>query len=603
MLRELAITDFAIIERSTIRLQDGLTSLTGETGAGKSILLDALGAVLGQRVGADFVRTGAKSARIEALFELDDRSLDGLQPICGELGIELDEDESLILTREIQSGGRTSARVNGRMATAGTLAEIGALLVDIHGQSDHLSLLKPNTQRDMLDEYAGLGELRARVAEQVRLVRQLRRRLGDLQGGAREHMQRLDLLRFQVQEIEEAALEPDEDVALVRQRDVLHNIDRLRLVVQDGLRALSGNEDGTAAGPGSLDLLRSLEVAMTHVAEIDREAAPMSERATELVVLAEDLNRDLRAYLESIEADPQTLIKMEDRLSLIRSLMRKYGATIVDIHDYLANAKEDLDRLDGEAYDVESVRSELIANETELRCLVLDLSEHRHVAAEKLGPLVEQNAADLKMGRSQLKVEIRYRPDDLGLVIAGDGTKVAFDETGIDEIEFLFAPNIGEILRPLGRIASGGETARLMLALKSILSEVDQTPTLVFDEIDVGVGARSGQVVGEKLWQLSRTHQVIVVTHLPQIAAYGDEHLRISKTEHDGRTVSSVEEVADELRIDELAFMIDGVPATDESRANAMVILERIAAVKERSSYGKTAPGYTSSNVKKPVID
>jgi DNA repair protein RecN (Recombination protein N) len=196
-----------------------------------------------------------------------------------------------------------------------------------------------------------------------------------------------------------------------------------------------------------------------------------------------------------------------------------------------------------------------------------------------LGPLVEQNAADLKMGRSQLKVEVRQRPDENGLDI-GNGGLVAFDEFGIDDIEFLFAPNIGETLRPLGRIASGGETARLMLALKSILSEVDQTPTLVFDEIDVGVGARSGQVVGEKLWRLSQTHQVIVVTHLPQIAAYGDEHLRITKTEIDGRTVSSVDEVADDLRVDEIAYMIDGVPATDESRANAMVILDRIASVK-----------------------
>jgi DNA repair protein RecN (Recombination protein N) len=333
-----------------------------------------------------------------------------------------------------------------------------------------------------------------------------------------------------------------------------------------------------------MDLLRRVEAAMAHVAEIDQGAAAMSERASELVVLGEDLNRELRSYLESIEADPDTLLQIEDRLSLIRALMRKYGPTIVDIADYLEDAKNELEQLSGGAYDLDTVRAELDAGEETLRQLVLQLSQKRQVAANELGPLVEQNAADLKMGRSQLKIDVRQRPDTGGLLLSPDGEWVAFDETGIDDIEFLFAPNIGETLRPLGRIASGGETARLMLALKSILSEVDQTPTLVFDEIDVGVGARSGQVVGEKLWQLSGTHQVIVVTHLPQIAAFGDEHLRIMKSELDGRTVSSVDEVADEMRIDELAFMIDGVPATDESRANAMVILDRTNAVKERLS-------------------
>jgi DNA repair protein RecN (Recombination protein N) len=583
MLRELAITDFAIIEQSIIRLQDGLTSLTGETGAGKSILLDAMGAVLGQRVGADLVRTGAKYARIEALFELDDRSVRVLEPVCDEFGIDL-EDGILILTREIQAGGRSSARINGRLATASALATIGSFLVDIHGQSDHLSLLRPVAQRDMLDEYAGLRELRHRVAHQVHQVRQLRRRLADLQSGAREHMQRVDLLRFQVQEIEEAALEPDEDASLMRQRDVLQNIDRLRLGVLDGLQALSGDDADETPGVAGLDLLRRVEAAMAHVAEIDPGASAMSERASELVVLGEDLNRELRSYLESIEADPDTLLQIEDRLSLIRALMRKYGATLADIASYLVDAKNELEQLSGGAYDLDTVRADLDASEETLRQLVLQLSQKRKVAANELGPLVEQNAADLKMGRSQLKIDVRQRPDAGGLLLSPDGERVAFDETGIDEIEFLFAPNIGETLRPLGRIASGGETARLMLALKSILSEVDQTPTLVFDEIDVGVGARSGQVVGEKLWQLSRTHQVIVVTHLPQIAAFGDEHLRIMKSELDGRTVSSVDEVADEMRIDELAFMIDGVPATDESRANAMVILDRTNAVKERLS-------------------
>jgi DNA repair protein RecN (Recombination protein N) len=582
VLRELAISDFAIIERSTIRLQDGLTSLTGETGAGKSILLDALGAVLGQRVGPDLVRTGARSARIEALFELGNRSIHQVRARCDELGIEIEDEGHLILTREIQSGGRSSARVNGRLVTASVLADIGAYLVDIHGQSDHLSLLRPQTQRDMLDEYAGLGEIRQEVGERARHVRDLRRRLQDLETGARDYIQRLDLLRFQVTEIEEAALQPGEELELVRQRDVLQNVDRLRLFVLDGLTALSGELEATDA-TGGLDYMRSLELAMGHVVEIDAAAAGMSERASELVLLAEDLNRDLRGYLESVEADPDTLAQVEDRLSLIRGMARKYGGTVEEILEYQSAAQREIEALSNGSFDVESVREHLTRAEEKLRTIALELSARRLAAADQLGPLVEQNAADLKMGRSQLRVEVGQRHDENGLDL-GHGNLVAFDEFGIDDIEFLFAPNIGETLRPLGRIASGGETARLMLALKSILSEVDQTPTLVFDEIDVGVGARSGQVVGEKLWRLSQTHQVIVVTHLPQIAAYGDEHLRITKTEIDGRTVSSVDEVADDLRIDEIAYMIDGVPATDESRANAAVILDRIASVKSAYS-------------------
>jgi len=581
MLRELAITDFAIIEQSLIRLQDGLTSLTGETGAGKSILLDALGAVLGQRIGADFVRTGAKSARVEAMFELDDRTREALQPLAETYGIDLDSDV-LILSRDILASGRTSARINGRMATATALSEIGQVLVDIHGQSDHLSLLRADAQRDMLDDYANLGELRARVSTQVHRVRQLRRRLAELQGGEREHIQRIDLLRYQIDEIETAALRPGEEAELARRRDVLLNADRLRLGALDALQALSGGDDGDISTPAGLDILRHLESTVSHLASIDSSVSSLSVRATELVVLAEDLNRDMRGYVESIDADPATLQQVEDRISLIRTLTRKYGSTVEDILRYLEDARAELERLGGGAYDLDSVRDELQRAEGQLRDLVVDLSERRKRAAGELGPLVEQNAADLKLGRSQLVIDVRQRHDAHGLTIRPGEEPVAFDETGIDEIEFLFAPNAGETLRPLGRIASGGETARLMLALKSILSESDQTPTLIFDEIDVGVGARSGQVVGEKLWQLSRNHQVIVVTHLPQIAAYGDAHLRISKSEVGERTISTVDEIADEMRIDELAFMIDGIPATDESRANAMVILERSNAVKQR---------------------
>jgi DNA repair protein RecN (Recombination protein N) len=585
VIRELAISDFAIIERSTIRLEDGLVAITGETGAGKSILLDALGAVLGQRVGSDLVRTGARSARIEALFEVPAHLQPRIDAILGELGIESEGDQ-LFFAREVQASGRSTARVNGRMATAGALSELGSLLVDIHGQSDHLSLLKASAQRDMLDEFAELQPLRRSLQEAAAELRELRHRLRSLESGARDHIQRVELLRFQVEELDNAALHPNEDIELARQREMLLNVDRLRTSVGDAEQTLIGS-DVEPDARGVLDLLRLLEHHLASVSEIDREATGFSERATELVVLAEDLSRDLRDYAETIEADPEALIAIEERLDLVRGLMRKYGPSLEQVFTFHEGAANELRALSGEAFDVEAVRHRTSAAERAYLQGAMELSKRRRLAAAELGPAVEQSAADLKLGRSQLRVDVRLRHDVHGLDIGDPDGPVAFDDSGIDEVEFLFAPNVGETLRPLGRIASGGETARLMLAMKSILSEVDHTPTMVFDEIDVGVGARSGQVVGEKLWRLSRSHQVIVITHLPQIAAYGDAHFRIVKSEEEGRTVSRVEEIDGGARIDELAYMIDGIPATEESRANALVILDRVNAVKQQ--YGGIA--------------
>jgi DNA repair protein RecN (Recombination protein N) len=574
MLLELSITDFAIIEHTTIRFSEGLNALTGDTGAGKSILLDALGAVLGARVSTDLVRTGAKLARVEASFEVTELDGHRLGDPLNEIGIDIREEGALILAREIQANGRSSARINGRMTTAVMLMQIGSLLVDIHGQSDHLAILKSGEQRNLLDRFASLEEARSELGASVREWREVRGKIADLIRNSREREQRIDLLKFQIEEIGAAELVHDEEAVLIGERDVLRNADRLRADALEALAALS--EDDVLTDPTVTSLLRSVTLKSADIAMLDASAASINDRATELLVLAEDLARDLRAYAESVESDEQRLADIEDRLALIQALKRKYGPTVQDILDFAEDASRSLDALSSEEFNAESLqeRSETLARTMSRQAC--ELSAKRQSAAVQLSKAIEQSIADLNMGRAQIEIAVRQRADEHGLAIPEIGSQpVHIDETGIDEIEFLIAPNAGESLKPLTRIASGGETARLMLATKSILSDVDLTPTLVFDEIDVGVGGRSGQVVGEKLWQISRTHQVVVVSHLPQIAAFAETHLRIEKRTSGGRTISEVRTLDAVDREMELAAMIDGLPPGEAALLNAKTMLER----------------------------
>jgi DNA repair protein RecN (Recombination protein N) len=574
MLFDLVITDLAIIEHTAIRFEAGLNVLTGETGAGKSILLDALGAVLGQRVSSDLVRTGAKAARVEATFAADGSRLAEISSVLTSYGIELEPGEDLLVAREINANGRSTARVNGRMATATQLSELGALLVDIHGQSEHLSILKPSEQRNIVDRYAGVNDLRQEVAHLVREFRDVRRQIADISAGAREREQRLDLVRFQAGEIDSAELTSGEDERLMHERGILQNADRLRQSAMLAVEALVGDESGSIDVSASA-LLRQAEHATNDLGSIDDGAREISERATELVVLSEDLVRDLRAYADAIEGDPERLALVEDRLDQIQTLKRKYGASIEEILEFRDRVGAELQELTGASFDREALAEREAAVAARLAERAQTLSARRSEVARDLGDRIVRSIAELRMGNSHLVVDVRQR-DEAGGLRLSDGRAVHVDETGIDEIEFLIAPNEGETLRPLGRIASGGETARIMLAVKSILSEVDETPTLVFDEIDVGVGGRSGQVVGEKLWSLTNGHQVIVITHLPQIAAFGDTHFRIAKTTSGGRVVSTVEELNEQTREHEIAVMLDGVPVTSESLANAVAMLQRV---------------------------
>lgn len=572
MLLELAIRNFAIIRDLRLGFGPGFNALTGETGAGKSIIIDALGAVLGARVSSDLVRSGASNAWVEAVFDIS-RLLtrDDVRAFLNETGIE-PEDGTLILTRDISASGRSAARINGRSVTAGVLSHIGGLLVDIHGQSEHLSLLRPAHHVELLDRFAGTLEQRERFAALVREYQTTWRRISQILTDERERAQRIDLLRFQVDEITAARLQPFEEEQLERQRVILGNAERLARLALEAYQLLEGgDETAVEPVPGALDNLRLAVERVEELARVDTGNEALADQLREVRYLIEDCAQSVRLYADSIEADPARLAETEDRLALLRGLKRKYGATVEEVIAYGERAADELQELDTSEQRVEELRAAVEALLREIEALGARLSESRRAAAADLERGVERAIRELNMGRARFLVDIQDLPAP-----AGDGLSRGFDQTGFDRVEFLIAPNAGEAPRPLARIASGGETARLMLALKSILSAADATPTLIFDEIDVGVGGRGGQPVGEKLWSLGRDHQVVVISHLPQIAAFAESHYRITKVEQDGRTETRVDLIDDESRLDELAAMLDGLPVTAASRVNAREMLARI---------------------------
>lgn len=582
MLAELTIRNFAVIRDTRIEFVAGFNALTGETGAGKSIVIDALGAVLGARTSSEFVRTGERSAYVEAVFDLANMpTLAAVQATLSEVGVEVSADDPLVLSRDINTSGRSTARVNGRALTAAALTQLGEMLVDIHGQSDHLSLLRSSAQLDLLDRFAGALELRHQLASVYRAWDVIRQRLARFDEEQRVRAQRLDALRFQSEEIFEANLQPGEDELLRQERSRLANAERLAQTAAEAYTALDGAATETLTESGGLDRVRTAEAAIDAIVELDRGVESMASRVRDALFLLEEVTSELRDYAEVLQFEPDRLSEIDERLELIRGMKRKYGPDIIAIIAYGDEIQVEIESLESEVHDLDTLRREEATARETMTAVALRLSSRRQEAAKDLATRVEQTIHELNMGRADFEVRFTYQPDDHGLRI--DGEAVAVDSTGIDRVSFYLAANAGEELRPLARVASGGETARLMLALKSILSDADETPTLVFDEIDVGVGGRSGQVVGEKLWGLTSAHQVIVISHLPQIAAFADRHVTMLKNESGGRTETTSAIMEGNERTDELAMMFDGLPVSAESRANARALLERVESWKSRA--------------------
>ncbi len=578
MLTEITIRNFAVIREARLEFGPGLNALTGETGAGKSIVLDALGAVLGERTASIVVRTGEERAFIEAIFVLPDgpnraRILGTLT----ELGIEQDPDDVLILSRDIVAEGRSTARVNGRAVTVSALSQIGEYLVDIHGQSAHLSLLRPAEQLDLLDRYARVSGERSEVAHLYRRWSDLGRRIEDFETQRRERSQRLDLLRFQIEEIDEIDPQQGEDTELEHERSVLSHAERLSQAALTSHSALSGGE--FSEGEGALDMIRVVEANLDSMATVDSSVDELLTRTREALFTLEEVESELRDYGDRLQFDPDRLEEINHRLAQLRSLTRKYGPDLDTVIEHRNQVQSEINDLTSDDFDLEELQTQRQEVAKELSAAATALSQRRQQAASKLSQDVVSMIARLNMGRAEFTVDFGRRESANG--IEAEGLTVAVDETGIDRVQFLLAANAGETLRPLAQVASGGETARLMLAMKSILSAVDETPTLVFDEIDVGVGGRSGSMVGETLWGLTDHHQVIVITHLPQVAAFADRHITMVKQEATGRTETSARALEDGSIIHELAAMLDGEPVIPESEANARALWERSHAWKE----------------------
>lgn len=561
MLTELSIQNFAIIDRLLVRFGSGFTVVTGETGAGKSIIIDALQVALGGRASNDMVRTDAKQAAVEAVFDWPEA--EGAQALLDELGIE--DEGCLILRREITAAGRSSARVNGRTVPVSTLAVIGAQLVDIHGQSDHLSVLRRDRQLDALDRFAHLLDIRSETADAVREYSRVQGELQSLREGQRAMEQKLDLLRFQVNEIEGASLHATEDDELEAERRLLVNAERLAELAAQGYEALQGEsavlEGVVRAGGAALDLQA-----------IDPTLGSVAERLEATRYELEDLAEEFRRYRDAVEFDPHRLATVEERLDVLARLRRKYGPTTADVIEFGRQARLELDAAEHFDERVADLEMEVAAAERRAGELAGRLSAAREEAAERLGVAMGAALHGLGLRSTRFEVQLSRQESPDGIPIPPGETRFLASASGIDTVTFLVSFNVGEPLRPLERVASGGETSRFLLALKGVLAETDETPTLIFDEVDVGVGGRNGIVVGERLKHLAGTHQVISITHLPQVAALGDQHFHVLKAVRDGQTAVAIRELDGGERVSELAEMMSGT-GTDAARRSAEELL------------------------------
>lgn len=558
MLRELHIQNFAIITDLTLKFGSGLVVLTGETGAGKSIILDALSAVLGTRVESGVVRAGSNQAFVEALFELDNVTLEALRPLLEQEGL-LEDERFLTLSREIRSEGRSIARVNGRSVSLGIQSDVGAVLVDVHGQSEHLSLLKVKSHRELLDRFAGNSELLQDYQKQFRVWSALENELQDLKQLQTNADERTDILRYQIGQIEAARLKPDEEENLLKERMRLANAETLSRYAQSALQTL---DDSTPETSAVTDLLGTVSHDLNSLAKIDSQMQSLADQAEAALSGLTDIAYELRRYNEQIEFNPTRLDQVELRIDLINSLKKNHGGSIEAVLHFFDSAQEELNKIEGVEEQLEELNQKIRQLKEILGKLALDLSGSRQKAADELSSQMEERLSKLEMRKARLKVLITQQEDQLGLPV---GQGVAFDFNGIDRVELLIETNPGEGFKPLAKIASGGETSRLMLALKDVLAEADQIPTLVFDEIDSGIGGRVGLTVGSMLWQLARHHQVMCVTHLPQLAAFGDQHFKVDKQILHDRTVTQVLEVKGDLRVAEISEML-GTPGEQSLR-------------------------------------
>lgn len=570
MIHELRIQNFAIIDQLELAFAPGLIVFTGETGAGKSIIIDAVETLLGARVDSTLVRAGSDRATVEATFHIPPALQPAIHAILEPEEL-LDDPDTVTLGRDIRLNGRSTARVNGRSVSLALLKALGEYLVDVHGQSEHLSLLRVPYHIRLLDSYANTNADLAAYVTTYHRLHALRRELRELQQLESEAARRIDMLQYQINEIETAHLKPGEEEVLREERNRLANAEGLASAAQEAIQVL---DEGSPEAISALDLLGQAVRQVSTLARLDASQADLESQAQAIHESLSELVRDLQDYLEKIEFNPRRLDQVEERLNLIHTLKRKYAkassSPIQEIIAYAEQARQQLEQISHTGERIAELEAETGALLAQLADQGLALSSKRHAAAANLEQDLEAELQSLSMSGARFKVSFQTKPDPKGVRLE-DGSTVAFDATGLEQVEFLVAPNPGEGLKPLVKIASGGETSRLMLGIKNVLARADQVPTLIFDEIDQGIGGRVGSVVGQKLWALARQHQVLCVTHLPQLAAYGEQHLRVEKSIHEGRTTTQVEALQAEARVLELAQMIGEV--SEGTRRSAQELL------------------------------
>lgn len=574
MLKELRIENFAIIDQLELAFVPGLSTFTGETGAGKSILLDAIEALMGGRAETTMIRADAERAHLEALFSIPPEHLSTILAILEAEGLQ-DGNEDMLFSREIRREGRNIARINGRTVSVSLMREIGGYLVDIHGQSEHLSLLTVRQHQRLLDRFADNEAILIDYQKTYHELKTIQDELASLRKTEQDAARMTDLLNYQIQEIEAANLVPGEENDLRDELSRLANSEKLASLAHTAYALL---EETSPDAPSISAMLGEAADALEELATIDRSMEELAGQASELLVVSQDLSRELQTYMEGIEYNPKRLEQVETRLSLISILKKKYGADEEAILSFAEDARSQLETITHAEERIEDLEGQEVRLMEVLAQKAETLSASRKQAAADLADSVENELADLRMAGARFAVDIQAREDEKGLPVSGK-KKVRFDEQGIDQIEFLIAPNPGEGLKPLVKIASGGETSRLMLALKNVLAKADTIPTLIFDEIDQGIGGRVGAIVGEKLWKLGGQHQVLCVTHLPQLAAFGEKHFHVLKKVRDGRTITSVESLGGARREAELALMFGGESETN--RAAAREALESAAEKKK----------------------
>lgn len=562
MLSLLHIENIAIIEQADIVLQPGFTVLTGETGAGKSIIIDSIGAILGQRTSRELIRSGAKKGFVSAVFE-DIPAV--LKRQLEELGLDTEDDGTVRIQRELSAEGRSVCRVNMRPVSASVLKTLSPYLINIHGQHDGQKLMQEEYHIDFLDSFFEAETLLEQFRPMYAELHTLRSKIRELEKSGQQREQRIDMLRYQIDEIEAAQLQPGEEEMLTERRQFFENAGQLAYSLQAASKLLSGGEE---EDDGAMDLLSRAADELADVAALSQDLNNLSQKAEEARYQVEDLAASVAMLAADVDFSPKERDAVEERLDVIYRLRRKYGATIEEVLSYHDKASKELGELENADDRKDEMMEEYHRTLTRAREIASELSKRRRQAAEELEAKIVAQLKDLDMPKVRISIQV--------------SSQTKLNPHGMDEVRFLISTNPGEPVKPLSKIASGGELSRIMLAIKNVLTQTEDVGTLIFDEIDTGVSGRAAQKIALKLGEISHRKQTLCVTHLPQLAAMGDHHLLIKKSLSEKYTFTDVFSLTEEERVSELARMLSGDAITELSMQNAAELLERAAANKKK---------------------